>query len=95
MKFIDMESSTVVDGVFQLRLKSVGICQKVNHDQNLCMPDLYYLISALDRVPINQSNTVTSSKELSLKQLNIIANAIFQPSTFSTKICLFAKIHQI
>ena len=99
---IDVESSVdciIVDGVFQLRLKSVGMCQQyseVSHNFYFYvrMPDLKLLSSALNRLWINVNSTVAPSKTLSLQQLSITANVIFQSPT-STKMCSFVKTHQM
>ena len=96
----------VVDGVFQLRLKDVGICQQWysevshylysysymynNYASELKIPYFY-----IHRDLINISCTVTSSKTFLLQLLNTIANVII-PSPTSTKMYSFVKTrHQI
>ena len=87
-----------VDGMFQLRLKSVDICQQwyskvsiLYGHVTLCIKshlDLLFwhiLYPNIYRIWMRPSNTVIISKRLLLKQLSAVASVIFQLPTFLSR----------
>ena len=88
-----------VNGVFQLRLKSVGLCQQWYSEVSLrifiCKNSLTNNYELFCRALTDLISIVPSSNELLLKRLNVVANVVFQSSIFQTKIYSFVKSHQM